>query len=171
MGWKKLVILFSFSFLMQNCIVKSYYFTEFNSTRPKKNNFKLSQNPYTLKTDSPISSKNVYIKKETIEIKDAITKEKKILTINSFIRFFENGRYINSTTNKSFVNGLQDYNNLKRGIIGYYRIEDKKIIFEDFIVGSHDNGKYKIYERNLINDSIEGYKKLKIEGLTGIPDW
>lgn len=145
--------------------------TEYNSTRPKKNKFKLAQNPYNLKTDSPINSKYVYIKNETIEIKDARTKEIKILTINSFIRFFPNGRYINSTTNGSFENGLQDYNNLKKGIIGYYKIEDMKILFEDFIVGSHDNGKYKIYERKLINDSVEGYKKLKIEGLTGTPDW
>lgn len=171
MGWKKLVILLFCSFLMQNCILKSYYLTEYNSTRPKKNNFKLSQNPYSLKSDDRINSKSVYTKIETIEIKDAKTKEIKKLTISSFIRFFPNGRYLNSTTNESFENGLQDYNNLKKGIIGYYKIEDMKILFEDFIVGSHDNGKYKIYERKLMNDSIEGYKKLKIEGLTGTPDW
>lgn len=171
MEWKKLVILFLLCASMQNCVVKPYYTTEYDSYRPKKNNFKLAQSPHQLKSSDPIDLQSIYIKIEKIEIKDAKSGKNNVFFINTFLRFFPNGRFINSTTKESFDKGLNDYNNLKKGFAGYYKIENDKIMFEDFIVSAHDNGKYKIYERKLIKDSIEGFQKIKIEGLTGTPDW
>jgi hypothetical protein len=60
---------------------------------------------------------------------------------------------------------------LKAGIVGYFKAGKDKLIIQHFLVTAHDCGKYHIYELKMTGDSIEGYKKIKVEGLKGVPDW
>ncbi|WP_136666716.1 hypothetical protein [Flavobacterium sp. H122] len=171
MDWKKLVILSISIGLLQSCFLKAYTTTEYGSDRPKHNRFKIGKYPYNLKFDDPIKTDFVYTKIDSAYFKSAITKENVLFVNNVFLRFFSNGRYLKSSTKKNYNSALEDYNNLKNGIVGYYEIKDNKLFLEYFLTNAHNNGKYYMLELNLIKDSIEGYKKLKIEGLTGTPDW
>jgi hypothetical protein len=173
MARKKLVITFLLLVTLQSChlLFKGYRTTEYGSNRPTQNRFTIGQDPYSLKDDDPIKTDFIYTKTDSVYLKSAITKEKELFVYNTFLRFFSNGRYFESTTKKKYSEALNDYNNLKDGIVGYYKIENKKLSLEYFVVSAHGHESYVKNELKLFNDSIEGYNRLKIEGLTGTPDW
>ena len=167
MGWKKMVSITLTVIAIHSCCIpvlqKKFYTTEYGSYRPIKSKFTLGKNPYYLKKEDFIQTDYIYQSSFTMDI-----PEKKDYT--TFLRFFENGRYLSNVLKKD-ISPLEQYNNLKKGGVGYYKIEGDKIILEEFVVGAHDCGRYDIYSFKILKDSIEGYSKVKAEGLTGIPDW
>ncbi|WP_136666715.1 hypothetical protein [Flavobacterium sp. H122] len=172
MGWKKLVILSVLISLFQNCFFKGYRTNEFGVNRPIKNKFTLGQEPYKLASNEIINVNAVYVKTDSIYNTSATTKKKELALYNVFLRFFSNGKFIKSSFNGDVKKSFQEFNNLKKALfVGYYRIEDKKLKIEYFTVSAHGRKSYIKNEFKLINDSIEGFKKLKVEGLTGTPDW
>lgn len=172
MGWKGMVIIFLISIFLKSCgFVYGYKTTEFGSKRPISNRFELGKQPYSLKADDPIKIDIIYTKIDSVLLKSAITKQNELFVYNTFLRFFSNGRYFESTTKKKYTEAIEDYNNLKNGLSGYYRVEDNRLVIEYFVVSAHGHKSYVKNELKLFNDSIEGYKKLKVEGLTGTPDW
>ncbi|WBX76739.1 hypothetical protein PG911_00330 [Tenacibaculum ovolyticum] len=170
MGWYKILIYSCTFFILTSCctpvLQKKFYKTEYGSNRPKKNRFKLSKKIYTLKKEDQISTSYIYQSSFKMDLVNK--KLKSDYTV--FFRFFKNGRYITNVLKDKSI-ALNQYNNLKSGTIGYYKILGNKILLEDFSVGAHDCGKYHQYELNMIGDSIVGYEKIKIEGLAGTPSW
>jgi len=167
MGWKTLVSIIFLAVSINSCCVpllqKKFYTTEYGSHRPIKSKFKLGKKPYELKKEDNIRIDCIYKSSFTMD-----GSEKKGYT--TFLRFFANGRYLNNVL-KTDVSPLDQYNNLKKGGVGYYKVEGNKIILEEFVVGAQDCGKYHIYSLNILNDNIESYEKIKVEGLTGKPNW
>ncbi len=167
MGWKKLVGLILVSVLVSSCCVpvlqKQFYTTEYGSHRPIKSKFSLSKNPYQLKKGDHIYTDCIYKSSFTMD-----GSEKKDYTV--FLRFFANGRFLRDVL-KNDSSPVDQYNNLKKGSVGYYKVEGDKIFLEEFMVGAHDCGKYHIYSLKIMDDSIEDYEKIKITGLKGEPDW
>lgn len=173
MGWKKLVSIIFLTVLLNSCcsplFSKKYYTTEYGSDRPKKNKFKLSNTGNEL-GKTFVDENVVYTKIDSVYGKNPKTGETELFVTKSFERYFKTGQYIQGTSIDSDVS-LKDYNNLKSGIIGYYKIQNDKIIYEYFLVTAQNCGDYYKAESKIIGDSIPGYKKIKIEGLTGNPDW
>jgi hypothetical protein len=174
MGWKKLVsFIFIISSISSCCVPllqKKYYTTEYGSNRPKKSKFKL------LKTRDKLDEKffdenSVYIKIDSVYGKNPKTGVIELSVTKSYERYFKTGQYIQGTCKKDSNLSLNDYNNLKSGIVGYYKIENNKVLYEYFLVTPQNCGDYYKAESKIIGDSIAGYKKVKIEGLTGKPDW
>ena len=170
MGRFQILIIINVIFLLSSCCIqKNYYTTEYGSKRPKKNKFKI------LKTEGKLESaffdeNSIYTRIDSVYGKNPKTGLTKLSITKSFKRFFKTGQYIQGTIKDSNL-PLNDYNNLKSGIIGYYKIQDDKILYEYFLVTAHNCGDYYKSESRIIGDSIVGYKKNRIEGLTGIPDW
>ncbi len=174
MGWKKMVILVLTIISLNSCCIpflqKKYYTTEYGSNRPKKNKFKL------LKTQSKLGQKfideySVYVKIDSVYGKNPKTGVVELSITKSYERYFKTGQYIQGTGEKDSDLTLKDYNNLKSGIIGYYKIENNKILYEYFLVTPQNCGDYYKAENGIVGDSIAGYKRIKIEGLIGTPDW
>ncbi len=157
MGRFQILIYFLTFFLLSSCCIpvlqKKFYRTEYGWERPIKSSFTLNKKVQN-SNDSIIEGVYIY------------TKNKHDI----FYRFFNNNKFITSGFNSK--NNISDQlNNLKKGHVGYYQIEEDLVFLEYFSVGAHDCGKYHRYELKIIGDSIVGYQKLKIEGLTGTPDW
>ena len=173
MGWKKMVSITLTVIAIHSCCIpvlqKKFYTTEYGSYRPIKNKFRIANKNTKSQSKASILN-NIYTRVDSVYIKKVKSKKKELKIINSFKRFFPDGQFLEGTT-KDIKNGLKDYNNLKSGVIGYYKIEKNKIILEQFLVTPHDCGKYYIYELEIKEDSIEGYSKVKVKGLTGTPDW
>jgi len=169
MGRFQILICFCLLFLLNSCCIpilqKKFYTTEYGSDRPKKNKFEISKRG----TDF-FDKTYVYTHIDSVYGKNPKTGVIKLSITKSFKRFFKTGQYIQGTIKKSNL-PLNDYNNLKSGIIGYYEIQNNKILYEYFLVTAHNCGDYYKTESRIIGDSIVGYQKLKIEGLTGTPDW
>ncbi|WP_422091925.1 hypothetical protein [Tenacibaculum ovolyticum] len=174
MGSNKIFKIICLLFLLSSCctpiLQKKIYTTEYGSNRPKKNKFKLAKIKPNLILNKRLSKNTIFTKIDSIYIKSVKTKKEKLQIIYSFLRFFENGQFMDGPT-KNNTNRLKDYNNLKRANVGYYQIKDNKIILEQFMVTPHDCGSYHKGELKVIGDSIVGYKKIKVDGLTGTPDW
>ncbi len=174
MGRFQILIYFLTFFLLSSCCVpilqKKFYTTEYGSDRPVRNRFKSAKNNPNLILNKQLSRNTVFTKTDSIYIKNVKTKKEKLHIVYSFLRFFDNGQFIDGTI-KDLNLPLNDYNNLKSGIIGYYEIQNNKILYEYFLVTAHNCGDYYKTESRIIGDSIVGYQKLKIEGLTGTPDW
>ncbi|WBX75561.1 hypothetical protein PG911_12970 [Tenacibaculum ovolyticum] len=155
MGWNKILIYSCTFFILTSCctpvLQKKFYTTEYGSNRPKKNKFKLSKKQNEL---NDLQLESIYISKN---------KE-------TFYRFFKNGKVLISGINPNLKEEEQ-FNNLKSGRIGYYKIKKNLVLFEYFSVGAHDCGEYHQYQKKIIGDSIVGYQKIKVEGLRGTPDW
>jgi len=150
------ILIYSCAFLLLgSCCVtmlqKKFYTTEYGSDRPKINKFKLSKNQNKFNDDY---LENVYVSEN---------KE-------TFYRFFDNHRVLISGINPS-LKIEEQFNNLKRGRVGYYQMRENLVLLEYFSVGANDCGKYHQYELKMIGDSIAGYKKMKTYELTGTPDW
>ncbi|PKH49863.1 hypothetical protein CXF68_03735 [Tenacibaculum sp. Bg11-29] len=165
MGWNKILIYSCTFFILTSCCTPKY-----GSNRPKKNKFKLAKVKPNLILNKRLSKNTIFTKIDSIYIKSVKTKKEKLQIIYSFLRFFENGQFMDGPT-KNNSNRLKDYNNLKRANVGYYQIKNNQIILEQFMVTPHDCGSYHKGELKVIGDSIVGYKKIKVEGLTGTPDW
>ncbi|WBX76738.1 hypothetical protein PG911_00325 [Tenacibaculum ovolyticum] len=170
----KILIYSSTFFILTSCCIpiiqKKFYTTEYGSDRPKKNRFKLAKNTTNQNLNELISENAIYTRTDSSYFKLVKTKKIELFITKSFMRFFKNGQFLKGTTN-NFKNGLKNYNNLKSGIIGYYKILDNKILLEYFFVGPHDCGEYHQYQKKIIGDSIIGYQKIKVDGLTGTADW
>ncbi len=156
MGWSRILIYSScVCILFSSCCIpflqKKFYTTEYGSNRPKKNKFKLSKNLNELHT---IHTTDVYISNNK----------------DTYYRFFSDNKFIVSGINPD-ININKQFNNLKKGRVGYYQVKDNIILFEYFSVGANDCGKYHQFQLKRIKDSIVGYTKLKVKGLTGVPDW
>ncbi len=174
MGWKKLVILILVFTMTNSCCVpfvqKKFYTTQYGSYRPIKSKFKITKDS-VMYTSKESFIKNIYFRIDSIYITKVRSKKKELKVINTFKRLFSDGQFIEGTTN-DIKNGLKDFNNLESGIAGYYKIENNKIIFEQFIVTPQDCGKYRTYELQILgDDNIKGYKKMTVKGLTGTPNW
>ncbi|WP_103071791.1 hypothetical protein [Aquimarina sediminis] len=173
MGWKKLISFILIIISMNSCCIpllqKKYYTTEYGSHRPIKSKFKTTRNRTKSILEESLT-KNIYFRTDSIYITKVKDKKKELKIVNTFKRFFSDGQYIEGTT-KNIRNGLEDFNNLKSGIIGYYKTQNDKILYEYFLVTAHNCGDYYRAESNIIGDSIAGYKKIKVEGLKGTPDW
>ncbi len=167
MGWKKLVILVLTIISLNSCCIpflqKKFYTTEYGSHRPIKSKFKLGKKPHNLEEGDIIETDCVY--KSSVIMDVSGNKD-----YTFFLRFFANGRYLSNVLKKDTPH-LEQYNNLKKGGVGYFKLEENKIILEEFVVGAQDCGKYHTHSIKILNDSIESYKKIKIKGLTGTPDW
>ena len=167
-------ILIIFGILVNSCCIpileKKFYNTEEGFERPKNNKFTLGKNPYDLKETDVIKTNCVYQATFNLEYTSANTNQKISRETNLFLRFFKNGRYIESAVLKENT-PIYYYNNLKRGYVGYYKIVGSKILLEHFSVGAHDCGKYVITELEIIGNNIGSYKKIEVEGLTGNPNW
>jgi len=118
-----------------------------------------------------IDENSVYIKIDSVYGKNPKTGVIELSITKSYERYFKTGQYIQGTSEKDSNLALKDYNNLKSGIVGYYKIENNKILYEYFLVTPQNCGDYYKAENEIIRDSIAGYKRIKIEGLTGTPDW
>ena len=151
-------------------IQKRFYNTEEGFERPKNNKFVLGRNPYSLKETDAIKTNCIYQATFNLEYNKSVKNKNTNKEITRFFRFFKNGRYIQSAVLKE-KNPLYYYNNLERGHVGYYKIIDKKILLENFNVGSGNCGEYYITELEIIGDNISSYKKIEVEGLVGTPDW
>ena len=155
MGRFSILIYSSIFFLFNSCCgiplisPRKFYTTEYGSNRPKKNNFKLN---IDLKDNYNLSG--VYLSKN----KDV------------YYRFFKNSRVLISGINPNLKIEKQ-YNNIQKGRVGLYKIEGNSLLLEYFSVGSHDCGKYHIYDHKIVTDSIIGFKKVKIKNLKGVPNW
>lgn len=120
MGWKKFVIISLILILLQSChLLYGYKTNKYGSKRPVHNRFEIGQQPYNLMVEDPIKTDVVYTKIDSVYLKSAITKENKLFVYNTFLRFFPNGRYFQSSTKNVYNEALEDYNNLEDGIIGY----------------------------------------------------
>ncbi|WP_132065870.1 hypothetical protein [Aquimarina spinulae] len=181
-----------------NIIIKKYFFTESGAVRPAKNKFKLGQNPYYLKESDHIKTDCVYQScyrsynsDEKIYLDCNNTNEG-----ITFLRFFKNGRFLMTYLSPTERN-LEHYNDLKIGYVGYYKIEDGILFLEYFSVnrygmaadcGSFDQFRCEIHENSISSFSVgvtnddesydrkntltnNSYVKVKVEGLTGTPDW
>lgn len=182
-----------------NVLTKQYYFTSEGGIRPGKNKFKDRKEPYVLKEQDLIKTNSVYQlcsawNKENLknEVADCDSTNATV----SFIRFFENGRFLMNELDVE-KNHLEQYNNLKDGKIGYYKIENGDLILEYFSVYfggmASDCGKYYRKKYKLKESGIKLYSERKsssgtfyvwaeveysnwfhkkiINGLEGIPDW
>ncbi len=182
MGWKRLVVLICFFSIFFSC--KNYFYTIEGGIRPRKNRFYLSKKPYKLYNSNLIDTNSVYIKK--VDINYGNKKD----TYSRFYRFFSNGRVLEGTSGLSndslTIKRLNDFNN-SGVIIGYYKIDNqKKIIIESFQVKKYEGGSYSTTIGFIRNDSIfiekkninsfeekqyDIFKKRKVIGLNGKPDW
>lgn len=182
-----------------NVFSKQYYFTSEGGVRPGKNRFYNRKDPYILKEADLIKSNGVYqcyYIWDDIELKPLeVDKDHPGASIK-FLRFFDNGRFIMNDIDTT-RNHLIQYNNLKSATVGYYKIEDTKLIVEYFDANlsgmASDCGKYYsdtyeitengiqliserrssngiFYGWNVVSNSIL-YHKFKILDLTGIPNW
>ncbi|MBS9767087.1 MAG: hypothetical protein KGV44_06060 [Flavobacteriaceae bacterium] len=171
---KILMFFFLTCFYLNSCCIpliqKKYYTTQYGSDRPKKNKFKLAKIQPKIILNKLFSKDVIYTKIDSVYIKSVKTKKEELHIYNSFLRFFETGQYISGTTD-DFTFGINDYNNLDSGVIGYYYINRNKLITEQFLVTSHDCGKYHKGTLKIIGDSIIGYNRIKIKNLKGIPNW
>lgn len=188
------------SCMMCNVFSKQFYFEKEGGVRPGKNRFKFRKNPYILKQQDLLKTDCVYLlcsaKKED-KLKDTSKNCISQNSKNQFIRFFKNGRFITNRLDPSKKTRLEQYNNLKRGKVGYYKIVDNELILEYFAVklggmsadcGKYYRDKYKMTEKEIIlkseRRSASGtfyawstvktdtrYQKINIEGLTGEPNW
>ena len=165
-----------------NSCINNYYYNENRGLRPKKPKFRLAKPlPYHLQPDDLIDTTCVYVYTSSQKTKMAL-------------RFFANGRFINSF-------GNADYNNLEANKIGYYRVENKNIVLmETFIRSSPAAGGDGIYYRSVgiikndtlydvlgaqnlsdvhrVGDKISTfyhiyytYTKQKVDTLKGTPNW
>ncbi len=155
MGRFRILIYSCIFLLLSSCCIpivqKKFYTTEYGSVRPKKNKFSLSKNQ---SKSNGINVVGVYISDNK----------------NLYYRFFENNKFIVSGFNSN-INELEQYNNLKKGRIGYFQVNKGEILLEYFSVGPNDCGEYHQYKIKMIGDSIVGCQKINIEGLNGTPDW
>ncbi len=167
MGWQKLVILSLLGVLIQSCCMpllqKKFYTTEFGGERPLKSKFKLAKTPYILKDEDVIKTNLIY----TTSFKMEGGKKSEY---TSFLRFFDDGRFLSNALDTSSPL-LDQYNNLKKGGVGYYKIEGNTIRLEEFVVGAQDCGKYHEYTLPLSQDGIKGYTHTLVNALSGAPDW
>jgi|GEM_PF-3158870 len=168
-----LICICLFAILSSCCIPilqKKFYTTKYGSDRPTRNRFKLAKSKPNLILNKRLSENTVFIKTDSVYIKSVKTKKEKLHIIYSFLRFFDNGQFIDGTTKNSKLS-INDYNNIKSGVIGYYEIQGNKILYEHFLVTAHNCGDYYKTESKIIGDSIVGYQKIRVKGLTGNPDW
>lgn len=182
-----------------NIFSKQFYYTDQGGVRPGKNKFELGKNPYFLKEQVLIKTNCIYQHCYTWNDKELKPQNTNCDSLNarvSFIRFFKNGRFlINELTPEK--SRLEQYNNLKTGKIGYYKIEGKELILEYFSVNhagmASDCGKYNIDKYKLTETGIKllaerrsdnglfygwnevenanWYIKKHIEGLEGVAVW
>ena len=174
MGRFQILIYICICLFLGSCCVpilqKKFYTTEYGSDRPKNNKFKLAKNKINEDSNLLININKIYTRIDSSYFKHPKTKKTNLFVTKSFLRFFKSGKVIEGTT-KNLSNGLKDYNDLKSGIIGYYKLNEDKITIEQFLVSSSDCGKYYQYELKIIGDSIVGYQKITVAGLKGTPDW
>ncbi len=78
-------------------------------------------------------------------------------TVYKFYRFFPEGQAYNSLLGKTHFPTVKEINNLYTGLIGYYKIEGKKIYTEFF--EPFGFGEYRIAEGEIVGDSIVFYSK------------
>jgi hypothetical protein len=168
MGRKNLVIVFIIAVSFSSCCIpliqKTWYNTSEGFERPKKNRFKLAKAPYILKPTDGISTDGVY--QHDIIVK---SDNGRTIHITSFFRFFSNGRYMEGALGDQ--EPIHYYNNLERGHVGYYTIVDNEVVLEQFSVGAQDCGKYAITKLKINETGFGDFKKIKVEGLKGVPDW
>ncbi len=171
---KILIYFFLICFYLNSCCIpliqKKYYTTQYGSDRPKKNKFKLAKIQPNIILNKPFSKDVIYTKIDSVYIKSVETNKEELLIYNSFLRFFETGQYLSGST-ESFTFGINDYNNLDSGVIGYYYVNNNNLITEQFLVTSHNCGEYYKGALKIIKDSIVGYNRIKIKNLEGIPNW
>ena len=126
--------------------------------RPKTPKFKLAKTPFKLTSDV-IDTNTVYYELEL----DRDFRIAYFDTLFYFYRFFSNGRVYVSKTFYKIPTDDADYNELKSGNIGYYRIESgNNLTIETF--ESTNFGKFVIRYGTIKGDSIiiqsEDYSKL-----------
>lgn len=95
-----------------------------------------------------------------------------------FYRFFRDGQYqygfLNHIDNNQDVINLKKITNLKKATAvskGYFIVKGEYIYVEFFSFNPHNCGKFIIHKNEMINDSIVGFKKMKLDTLTGEIDW
>ncbi len=116
--------------------------------RPKIPNFKLAKLPFKLK-NNVIDTNTVYYELEL----DRDFRISYFDTSFYFYRFFSNGRVYVSKMFYKIPTDDADYNELKSGYIGYYKIEDNnKLIIETF--EPINLGKFVIRYGTIKGDSI-----------------
>jgi len=166
MGRKKMAI-GCFFFLYTSCTIpfKNYYYTLEGNIRPKKPKFSLAKYPYQLKRTDVIDTNSVYIREEKTRRIDNT-----VYIHYSFYRFFSNGKALRGSSFDIFPS-LDNFNSVKGSSMNYYKIENNKLIIEYFVNSPHSNGYYGFHTSQIINDSIQYYKRIKVEGLKGTPDW
>ena len=162
MAWKNLVILF-FSFLLVGCcaITHPYYTTKFGSSRPKVNRFTLNKK----------GAGNISL----IDFDAIYALPPKKDDVYSFIRFFKEGQILVGWTRS--LDNIKKFNNLERGIVGYYHISNDTIYLEQYMTSPHFCEKYYVSEGIITKDSLifnggnAVYKRHKVSGLKGEPNW
>ncbi|MDQ7918054.1 hypothetical protein RBU60_10735 [Mesonia sp. MT50] len=182
-----------------NILSKQFYYTGEGGVRPGKNKFELAKTPYLLKEQDLIKTNAIYQFCYSWNEKELIYQKTNCNHINakiSFIRFFKNGRFLMNDLSTG-KDSLEQYNNLKSGKIGYYKIEEKELILEYYSVShagmASDCGKYYKDKYKLTNNGIQlqaerrsnnglffGWTKVEnagwylrknIKGLEGVPSW
>lgn len=185
MGWKKLVTVTLLFFLFNSC--KNYFHNSYGGVRPKKSKFNLSK--FRLKKEHHIDTNAVYV----ADIQ--ITYDGKEDKFKRFYRFFTNGQVLEGTSglfsDELTLNRVNDFNNSGSNV-GYYTVVGNKIKIETFRTKKNEGGFYSLREGFIDNDnnifivdyskeskkettkpikSYIFYKKEKIQGLKGNPDW
>lgn len=188
MGWKKItVLLLLFTTIGCNTLFKNYYTNKEGGNRPKTNKFSQAKSPYKLHKEDAIDTNSVYINTSTLYYngKNHIDYH--------YLRFFENGRYIEDLVSKKEELNISNFNKVNSSLmIGYFKIQnDQYIEMEYFRVKYGEGGFYDKRHGYIQNDSLflyynsytnnnypipnsnncRIYIKKKIEGLTGTPDW
>ena len=173
--------------------------------RPKrKANFEFSKNPFSLgKNNSIIDTTAIYLCisqnnmlsenteyhdssqiafLENINVPEYLIHRKPPDSLYHFYRFFSNGRVFISKVLNHFPS-IEEQNNLRTGLIGYYKLEGNQLIVEEFFPINF--GQYvKLYgtvkqdtiifnKSDVLHPSDDKYIKTKKQGifLYSAPDW
>lgn len=182
-----------------NSLSQQYYFTEKGGVRPAKSSFKLALNPYWLNPSEPIKTNCVYVtcntwNKEKSQEEMADCNDS--LSYRTFIRFFENGRFMMNNLSDT-IDVLEQCNNIEKAKIGYYKIEGSTLFLEYYSVnfsgitgdcGKYYQNKYELSDegfycaskRRSSNGMFYSWEEVEnghkyfytpLTGLVGEPDW
>lgn len=168
MGWKKLVIL-SLSFLCVSCL--KFYHHPQGGFRPKKPDFSLDKEEFIY--NNTIDTLAIYINIDTLKVED--------LRIVSYLKFYNNGRYIKKSRN---INKEINKTNLIPGFIGYYNTYNDTIKVEYYKVSALNKNDIKyvmldgiikgdtlIFKNRFVKEDKDIYIKQKLNFVPEPSNW
>ena len=143
------VMLFIIPLIMVLNGCKNYYITEDEGIRPKKPRYKIKPSKEDLKNIdfSLLDTNAIYLCHL-----DSSIFETKDTNIYVFLRFFSDGRILKSFMQEGYPT-LENVTNINTGVVGYYKLNNNKLIFEIFGL-IFENCQYWQYESELSKEGI-----------------